>query len=325
MHRFFVALLILGGALTTRTALAPDPPPPLPFPIPEAIRPYLAPERFHVDSEDGVELTPIVDRALLQGGKRIRPLLCYLSGGLAGVGPERLAPLACIAEWAHGASLMHDDVIDGSPERRGRPSLWRLTSVKKAVLLGDWLLARLVRLALRTAPDSADGILKVIQGMVEGEFLQDSLLTQGRYDEADWERVAFLKTGLLFQWATRSPAVVAGLPEGIVDRFEAFGRKLALIFQKRDDLEDADERGEINAVLLRAAGRAGGSPLAAEFPATAISAARGEVAAELRVELGEWKESLRRLANEIASRNGSAAYAEQCLQSLLIIGDALSP
>lgn len=287
MARSFLKRWIYAFSLVPLTlSHAADPAKPA-LNVPEAIAQRLAPQNFRPETAQVAQIIEPVEASIAAGGKRLRPILCYLAGGVAGIDPDRTAPMACIAEWAHTASLMHDDIIDQSHERRGRPATWRLVGTKKAILLGDWLLSRLVRLSLEAgSPEAGTGMLEVIEGMVEGEFLQDSLLQRGNYSASDWDQVAFLKTGLLFQWALRSPLLLEKRDnDPLLRRFEAFGRQLGTTFQKRDDVEDAGEVGEINAVLLEAARLDSCSPLATCFTASSLRSAKATIRQEIHLEV----------------------------------------
>jgi len=301
-----------------------------PLTLPAAIRPFLAPENFVPDASRVARVMGEVEAITKDGGKRLRPILCYLAGGTLGVEPNEIVPMACIAEWAHTASLVHDDIIDNSDTRRGKRSTHKKIGTKKAILVGDWLLARLVRLAMKTGqPEAADGMLKVIEGMVEGEFLQDELISREQYTLAEYEQVSFLKTGLLFAWAMKTPFLFrpSSSPE-LLSRFEAFGRKLAFIFQKRDDWDDADQPGEINAVFLHASRIEQCSPLSTCFRADTVQTAAGIVKEEIQWEVGDWLSDLKSLQAEaahISQREGwsqpARAYQQACFQTLSQIGE----
>jgi heptaprenyl diphosphate synthase len=174
---------------------------------------------------------------LAAGGKRLRPLLVYLGGQLAGASLERLDGLAEAAELVHVASLLHDDLMDGAATRRGQPAAWRAIGPKAAVLGGD--LAHVLALQrVRRAPSPAmarflDGVGAMVHAQSH-EIEQEGRLSGGV--EA-WRAVAFGKTAALIGWCAEAGALAAGQPL-MAERLRRFGQGLGLAFQAVDDLLD---------------------------------------------------------------------------------------
>jgi geranylgeranyl pyrophosphate synthase len=171
------------------------------------------------------------------GGKRLRPLLVYLGGQLAGARLDQLDALAEAAELVHVASLLHDDLMDGAETRRGQPAAWRSIGPKAAVLGGD--LAHVLALQrVRLAPDpSLAHFLGGIEAMVRSQALeteQEACLAGGL---PAWRAVAFGKTAALCGWCAEVGALAAGRPE-LADPLRRFGQGLGLAFQAVDDLLD---------------------------------------------------------------------------------------
>ena len=133
---------------------------------------------FDIDltiSSEGIhdDVSPLLERTVLVGGKRIRPLLTMLMGGLFQVPVEKLKPYARMIELLHAASLSHDDVIDNATMRRSNPSINIVSSNKKAVLAGDFLFAEVIVSAAKEGNlKLVEEIALVIQALSDGEWLQ---------------------------------------------------------------------------------------------------------------------------------------------------------
>ncbi len=171
------------------------------------------------------------------GGKRLRPLLVYLGGQLAGARLDQLDALAEAAELVHVASLLHDDLMDGAETRRGQPAAWRSIGPKAAVLGGD--LAHVLALQrVRLAPDpSLAHFLGGIEAMVRSQALeteQEACLAGG---VPAWRAVAFGKTAALCGWCAEAGALAAG-QSSQAEALRRFGHGLGLAFQAVDDLLD---------------------------------------------------------------------------------------
>lgn len=167
--------------------------------------------------------------------------------------PENAVLLLCqTVEFIHNASLLHDDLVDRSQLRRGKPAAWTKYTPEYAVLAGDYLLARVmvnlsnfgnVRLIQYTA--------QVISDLLEGEWIQDSLVRDFDIQLEQLDRVHNLKTGSLFKWCLRAPFLAAEVYDSEIHGvLEECGTLLGLLFQRSDDLLDFDIRnGENKAVL----------------------------------------------------------------------------
>ncbi len=172
------------------------------------------------------------------GGKRIRAALVLLTGRLTACPPPTRIRLAAIVEMIHAATLIHDDVIDEAPTRRGRPSANATWGNPRSVLAGDWLYMQAFRLALAERHFGVlDALISLTQAMVEGELLQ--LDMQGRLvTPAEHLDLIERKTARLFAVGAELAALAAGRPAAELDRLERFGRHLGLAFQMVDDLLD---------------------------------------------------------------------------------------
>lgn len=183
------------------------------------------------------------------GGKRMRPMLTLGCAAALGYQGERHHKLAAAVEFIHTATLLHDDVVDGSDLRRGRPTANTIWGNEASVLVGDFLFSRAFELMVE------DGSLKVLKVLshasaviAEGEVAQ---LTAQRVVETGEDRYLSIiqaKTAALFSAACQIAAVVAEAPEATEDSLESYGRNLGIAFQLVDDaidyVSDAETMGK---------------------------------------------------------------------------------
>lgn len=173
------------------------------------------------------------------GGKRLRPMLTLAAARLCGYdGPHHIA-LATTVEFIHTATLLHDDVVDESGQRRGRPTANLLWDNKSSVLVGDYLFARSFQLMVE--PGSLE-ILNILSDaaatIAEGEVLQLTAAQNLATDEAIYLQVVRGKTAALFSAATEVGGVVAEVPRAQIDALRDYGDALGVAFQIVDDLLD---------------------------------------------------------------------------------------
>lgn len=176
-------------------------------------------------------------RYALEGGKRIRAVICLATAEAAGVEVERALPAAAALELIHAFSLVHDDLpaLDDDDERRGRPSAHIAFGEGVALLAGDALIAEAFRLVL-TYPTTAPAreLAGATLGMIGGQYLD---ITGGDADLAALHR---LKTGRLFAASVGLALWAAGVPEPEQVPWRAFGEELGMLFQVVDDVLDGD-------------------------------------------------------------------------------------
>jgi len=189
-----------------------------------------------------IPLIPALAGHLISGGgKRMRPMLTVAGAELCGYQGERHHKLAAAVEFIHTATLLHDDVVDGSDLRRGKATANIVFGNPATVLVGDFLFTRAFELMVE------DGSLKVLKILsrassviAEGEVDQ---LTAQRHIETSEERYLSIigaKTAALFAAATRVAAVVAERSDAEERALEEFGRNLGVAFQLVDDAIDYD-------------------------------------------------------------------------------------
>lgn len=206
-------------------------------------------------------INQLLQRTVLLGGKRLRPLLTYLCGRFFGVNAANLDTYAKAIEMVHAASLSHDDVVDGAKTRRGKPSINAESTNKHAVLAGDYLLADvIVELSKRGNLALVQEMSLVIQALAEGEWIQLDAAESRKYSRELIELIANKKTASVMSWCAVAPATLAGLPEAVIGYARDFGYHLGLAFQQMDDTLDFSgnskkdhlldlENGVINSVL----------------------------------------------------------------------------
>jgi geranylgeranyl diphosphate synthase type I len=177
-------------------------------------------------------------------GKRVRPLLVLLVTSAAGGDWQAALPAAACVELIHNFSLVHDDIQDGSPLRRGRPTVWQKWGVAQAINAGDALftLAQFALLDLETqlAPHDVLRAARLMQrtclALTQGQYLDLSYEARGDLNlQAYWPMVSG-KTAALLSACTELGAITAGATETVCSAYRHFGRDLGLAFQALDDL-----------------------------------------------------------------------------------------
>lgn len=217
-------------------------------------------------------LATVLEYALFNGGKRIRPLLTVLCSRCCGRDDESLYLLAAAFEYLHVATLLHDDVIDRAEQRRGKDTVATRYGLAAAILAGDWLHARSMHLIGRLA--GADGLeifCQATASMANGEFEQLRYIAETNTTEAQYFEVIRQKTGNLIASTCSIGALFAGAAPDRQKALAAYGDRIGAAFQVIDDLLDflgnADAtgkkigndfvEGKITLPLLRALQQAG--------------------------------------------------------------------
>ncbi len=173
------------------------------------------------------------------GGKRLRPMLTLAAARLFGYEGEDHVRLAATVEFIHTATLLHDDVVDESARRRGRPTANLLWDNKSSVLVGDYLFARAFQLMVEPGSMRILGVLADAAATIaEGEVLQLTAAARLSTSEDVYLQVVRGKTAALFAAATEVGALIAGAPEAQVTALRDYGDALGISFQIADDLLD---------------------------------------------------------------------------------------
>ncbi|MGV3508386.1 MAG: polyprenyl synthetase family protein [Sphingobacteriaceae bacterium] len=186
---------------------------------------------------------PLLDRIthyiIKRKGKQIRPMFVFFSASLAGGITEATHRGAALVELLHTATLVHDDVVDNSYERRGFFSVNALWKNKIAVLVGDFLLSKGLLLSIN---NSDFHLLKIVseavKQMSEGELLQIEKARKLDIDEAVYYEVIRQKTASLIASCCACGAASAGTDDETIEKMRLFGEKTGIAFQIKDDLFD---------------------------------------------------------------------------------------
>jgi octaprenyl-diphosphate synthase len=183
------------------------------------------------------------DHVLGSGGKRIRPALLLLAAEMCGYVGPRAIQIAAAIELLHTATLLHDDVVDFSSLRRGKPSANAVWGNRRAVLSGDYYYARASSMIVEDGNlDILESFANSIRGMSEGELLQLERSYDPSVSESVYYSVIEHKSAVLLATATESGAILAGVTRAERRKLADYGRELGMAFQLRDDALDYEAR-----------------------------------------------------------------------------------
>ncbi len=195
--------------------------------------------RDRMASEHAPRIPEVTAHLVEAGGKRLRPLLTLAAARMCGYSGDHHVRLSATVEFIHTATLLHDDVVDESARRRGRPTANLLWDNKSSVLVGDYLFARAFQLMVETGSLRVLDILSNAAAVIaEGEVLQLSAAANIATTEETYLRIVRGKTAALFSAASEVGAVIAGAQEEHVAALHAYGDALGVSFQITDDLLD---------------------------------------------------------------------------------------
>ncbi|MBN2631394.1 MAG: polyprenyl synthetase family protein [Rhodobacteraceae bacterium] len=195
--------------------------------------------RQRMASEHAPRIPQVTAHLIEAGGKRLRPMLTLAAARMCGYDGPYHVHLAATVEFIHTATLLHDDVVDESHQRRGRPTANLLWDNKSSVLVGDYLFARSFQLMTETGSMRVMAILSNASAVIaEGEVLQLTAAQDLRTDEDIYLKVVRGKTAALFSAATEVGGVIAGADDAQVRALYDYGDALGIAFQIVDDLLD---------------------------------------------------------------------------------------
>jgi len=206
-------------------------------PVQEQIK--LVEERIRAQADENhPDLRAALEHLLSSGGKRVRPTVVLLIGNMLGGAEEKLVTLGAAVELLHTATLVHDDLIDGSLLRRGMPTLNARWSPAATVLTGDFLFARAAKLAaeadhLPLMKLFAETLAIIVNGELTQLFTSRGLINRDNY----YQRI-YAKTASLFEMSARAAAMVSPVDEDIVESMRVFGYETGMAFQIVDDILD---------------------------------------------------------------------------------------
>lgn len=269
------------------------------------------------------DLRAALAHLLSSGGKRVRPTVVLLIGNMLGGAEEKLVTVGAAIELLHTATLVHDDLIDGSLLRRGMPTLNARWSPAATVLTGDFLFARAAKLAaeadhLPLMKLFADTLATIVNGELTQLFTSRGLINRSNY----YQRI-YAKTASLFEMSALAGALVSPVDEDRVESMRVFGYETGMAFQIVDDI--LDFTGDQTAV---------GKPLGSDLlqglvtlPAIYYAEANPDDADVMLLSEGGWgnQDRMERLVNAIRKSEAiqkSMREAEDFIKRAL---DKLSP
>ena len=214
-------------------------------PVTEEIK--LIEDRMRIQADDShPDLRAALKHLLAAGGKRIRPTLGMLVGNMLGAPLEKLINLGAAVELLHTATLVHDDLIDGSLLRRGTPTLNARWSPPATVLTGDFLFARAAKLAADTDYLPLMKLFSETLAIIVNGELTQMFTSRGLINRDNYYKRIYAKTASLFEMTSRSAAMVSPASDDSIEAMRDFGYQIGMAFQIVDDILDFN--GDQNAV-----------------------------------------------------------------------------
>ncbi len=263
---------------------------------------------------DGM-LSQVLEHIKKKAGKRMRPMLILLMAKNHGAVSDVTQNAAVGLELLHTASLVHDDVVDDSNERRGQASVNAVYNNKVAVLAGDYLLSTaLLHVSFTGNQKIVQYLAELGRTLASGEILQLSNINNQTISEEAYYEVIKQKTAALFEACCAIGALSAGASDSEIGAAKQFGQNLGIVFQIRDDIFDYYDSPEI--------GKPTGNDMAEgklTLPAihvlmTTQDAEMRELAAKVKAQTVT-QEEIERLV-EFIKANGGIEYAEQKMNEL---------
>ncbi|WP_026955368.1 polyprenyl synthetase family protein [Algoriphagus vanfongensis] len=200
---------------------------------------YLRNQKF---GENPQELYEPITYILSLGGKRVRPLLSLLAYGMYEKSPETILSQASAVEVFHNFTLMHDDIMDNAPLRRGKKTVHEQWNNNVAILSGDVMLVRAYDFLLPTTPTLLPKVLGLFNetaaGVCEGQQMDMNFETREEVHEDEYITMIRLKTAVLLGYALQMGGILAGAPEEDCQKLYDFGVNVGVGFQLKDDLLD---------------------------------------------------------------------------------------
>lgn len=214
-------------------------------PISSELADFIALFNQSLSHTDGM-LSQVLDHIRQRAGKRMRPMLILLMAKNFGQITSATQHAAVGLELLHTASLVHDDVVDESTERRGQASVNKVFDNKVAVLVGDYILSTaLLQVSFTHSEEIVRYLAELGRTLSNGEILQLSNIQNQEISENVYYQVIKQKTAALFEACAALGALSAGADEANIESARRFGQNLGIIFQIRDDIFDYYDLGEI--------------------------------------------------------------------------------
>ena len=267
-----------------------------------------------------IELLNSTNESILShSGKQMRPMLGLLMAGACsseGITDSTIS-YAAASELLHNATLLHDDVADGSMKRRGVPTIMSLMGPSVSVLVGDYWLVKAMDLIMDADEGNGSGVMRIfsktLKDLAAGEMLQLQKAQNGDTDEQDYLRIIYSKTASLFEATCVSAAISVGASKDYVEAARAYAVSLGIAFQIQDDILDY------------AGTEAVGKPLGADVLEQKITmpllGALGQVSADKSREIRKKIEDItdhpeyRDEILDFVRSNGGVAYAASALDA----------
>lgn len=202
--------------------------------------------RFRASMKSKVPLLDKVTHYIIRRkGKQMRPLFILLTSKMLGEVNDKTYDAATLVELLHTASLVHDDVVDDANERRGFFSVNALWKNKIAVLVGDYMLSKVLLLSIeKNNTDLLEVVARAVREMSEGELLQIEKARKLNITEDIYYEVIRQKTASLIATCCEAGALSAGRHD-LAETMKNFGEKIGIAFQLKDDIFDYGEPGDI--------------------------------------------------------------------------------
>jgi octaprenyl-diphosphate synthase len=271
----------------------------------------------------------VAEHIILAGGKRLRPVLLLLMAGALGYKGTDHHKLAAVIEFIHTATLLHDDVVDNSNLRRGRPTANAMFGNPASVLVGDFLYSRAFQMMVECQNlRILDIVAEATNVIAEGEVMQLMNMHDASLDVDAYLRVIRSKTAKLFEASTRLPAVLTQSSAAVETACAQYGQALGTAFQVIDDVLDYDgdaalmgknlgddlREGKATLPLIVAMQR--GNPAQCALVKRAIE--QGEVDA-----LADIVQIVRETGAMQATREAASSEAQLAMNSLRVLPDSL--
>ena len=271
----------------------------------------------------------VAEHIIMAGGKRLRPVLLLLMAGALGYKGTDHHKLAAVIEFIHTATLLHDDVVDDSNLRRGRPTANAMFGNPASVLVGDFLYSRAFQMMVECQNlRILDIVAEATNVIAEGEVMQLMNMHDASLDVDAYLRVIRSKTAKLFEASTRLPAVLTQSSAAVETACAQYGQALGTAFQVIDDVLDYDgdaalmgknlgddlREGKATLPLIVAMQR--GNPAQCALVKRAIE--QGEVDA-----LADIVQIVRETGAMQATREAASSEAQLAMNSLRVLPDSL--
>ena len=197
--------------------------------------------------QSAAELIPeITDHLIGAGGKRLRPLLTLSAARLSGYDGKFDVIMAASVEYMHTATLLHDDVVDDSHMRRGKPTARKIWGNPASVLVGDFLLGQAFRMMVSAGSlDALEILSRAAAVIAEGEVMQLAAMNNAKTSEDRYLQIIDAKTAALFAAASEVGGVIADAGKAERAALASYGRNLGIAFQLIDDALDYGSIGQV--------------------------------------------------------------------------------